>query len=104
MESLVAVVVFVLAVAVYFLPTIIAFKRNHPSRVAILLVNLVFGFTVIAWFLCLVWSCTNNGKSGQQAVTVVVQNSQSVGANDQMDIERAKAIIAASDKQNAARK
>lgn len=45
-----------LAVALYFLPSIIAFRRRHPNRYAILVVNLLFGGTGIGWLGCLVWS------------------------------------------------
>ncbi len=39
-----------------FLPTIIAVARRHPSVVAIFLVNLLLGWTVIGWFWALFWS------------------------------------------------
>jgi hypothetical protein len=39
----------------YFLPTIIAANRGH-SIALILLCNLFFGWTVIGWFVMLVWA------------------------------------------------
>ena len=44
------------AVALYFIPTIIAFARRRPSRVAISVVNVVLGWTVIGWIAAFVWS------------------------------------------------
>lgn len=40
-----------------FLPTIIAFKKNHPYKVQIILVN-IFGsfFGGAGWVIALIWS------------------------------------------------
>ena len=48
----------VLAVILYvhFLPAIFAFRRRHPSRTAILLLNLIFGWTLIGWVVALLWA------------------------------------------------
>jgi hypothetical protein len=40
----------------YFLPTIIAFARNKRDTAAILLLNLLLGWTVIGWVVALVWA------------------------------------------------
>lgn len=40
-----------------FLPTFIAYRREHPNRVPILLVNLFFGWTLVGWVAALVWAC-----------------------------------------------
>ena len=39
----------------YFLPTIVAAHRGHAIAL-ILLLNLFFGWTVIGWFIMLVWA------------------------------------------------
>ncbi|AJR06184.1 hypothetical protein H744_1c1478 [Photobacterium gaetbulicola Gung47] len=50
----------------FFLPTIIARKRYHPHRTAILLLNLFGGlFLGIGWFLALIWCFVGNQKSMQ---------------------------------------
>lgn len=41
---------------IYFLPTIIAFNRNHRNRWVIFLINIVFGATLIGWLIALIWS------------------------------------------------
>ena len=38
----------------YFLPTLIA--RDKADVMAIFLVNLLFGWTVIGWFVALIWA------------------------------------------------
>jgi hypothetical protein len=43
-------------VTLYFLPTIIAYNRNHPQGTPLFIINLLLGWTVIAWVLCLAWS------------------------------------------------
>jgi hypothetical protein len=52
----------------YLLPTLLAFHRRHRSRVAILMVNFLLGWTVIGWVAALIWSCTGNTEP---AVVVV---------------------------------
>ena len=52
MEGLIKILVFV----IYFIPGIIAINRNHKNIVAIILINLFFGWTFIGWFIALIWS------------------------------------------------
>jgi T4 superinfection immunity protein len=42
------------SILLYFLPTLIA--RDKPDVMAIFLVNLLFGWTVIGWFVALIWA------------------------------------------------
>jgi hypothetical protein len=44
-----------LMVVLYFLPAIIAHNKRDSSK--ILLVNLLFGWTVIGWCIAFVWAC-----------------------------------------------
>jgi hypothetical protein len=46
----------VLIFAIYFLPTLIAFLRQHKNSLAIFLLNLLLGWTVLGWVVSLVWS------------------------------------------------
>lgn len=46
----------VIALAVYFLPTILAFARRCVSALPILLLNLLLGWTVIGWICALAWA------------------------------------------------
>lgn len=59
-----------IAFLLYFLPTIIAFNRNHASKGAIFIVNLCLGWTFLFWFICIVWCFGNKGASQ----TVIVNN------------------------------
>lgn len=42
----------------YFVPTMIAYRRKHHNKKAILLLNLFLGVTVIGWVGALVWAAT----------------------------------------------
>ena len=42
--------------AVYFLPSFIAFSRDHKNKVAIFLLNFLLGWTVLGWVGSFVWS------------------------------------------------
>lgn len=67
----------IFAFVAYFLPTVIAFCRGHASKWAIFLVNLLFGLSVIGWFIAFIWSVANKG--GSQNVTVINQMSNHNG-------------------------
>jgi len=45
---------FIFALALYFVPAIIAALRHTHNATAILLVNIFFGWTGIGWFVALI--------------------------------------------------
>ncbi len=47
---------FAIGLVVYFLPTIIAFKRGKRNRGAILALNLFLGWSLLGWVISLVWA------------------------------------------------
>ena len=58
---------------IYILPSIMAFRRDHPNRWLILVINLAFGGTIIGWGIALAWamralhrlgSTSSGGESG----------------------------------------
>lgn len=64
---------FLIAGIIYILPSIIAFRRTHPNRWIILVINIAFGGTIIGWGIALVWAmraahrvgaASNGGESG----------------------------------------
>ena len=52
LELLLVVLIF----AFYFLPTLISSLRQHKNKLAIFLLNLLLGWTVLGWVGSLVWS------------------------------------------------
>ena len=49
-------IIITLIFAAYFLPTFIAFLRQHRNKLAIFLLNLLLGWTALGWVGSLIWS------------------------------------------------
>lgn len=70
MEIIIIIFLFV----IYFLPSIIAiYFREHQSQIAIFVVNLFLGWTLLGWVVALAWSLT---KPAQEVINS--QPTQSV--------------------------
>ena len=54
--------IWVLIIVVYFVPALIAKKRDTENLEAIFLVNLVFGWTVLGWIAALIWAIVEKAK------------------------------------------
>lgn len=52
------IVLAIVGLVAYFVPTIIAVIRNHPNIIAIMVVNLLLGWICIGWIVALVWALT----------------------------------------------
>lgn len=52
--------IFGLGTALYFLPSIIALARSKRDLLAIFLLNLFLGWSVIGWIVALVWAAKND--------------------------------------------
>ena len=50
--------VILLGLSLYLLPAIIALARNHHNAVAIVLLNILLGWTFVGWVIALVLSVT----------------------------------------------
>jgi Superinfection immunity protein/Uncharacterised protein family UPF0547 len=61
-------VLLILLIAIYFLPSGIAFNKGKNNAGAILVLNLFLGWTIIGWVGALVWACSKD----QPAVTVPI--------------------------------
>lgn len=53
---LVVAVLFFILTYIYFLPSIFAFKRQHPNRIAIFILNFFLGCTLVGWGVALYWA------------------------------------------------
>lgn len=50
----------------YFLPTVIAIVFRHGSdAVGIFLVNFLLGWTIVGWWVALIWALASKGSSHQ---------------------------------------
>lgn len=48
-----------LGLYLYFLPAWMAFRRGHRNKVAILVLNMLLGWTFLGWVGALVWAATD---------------------------------------------
>lgn len=69
--------------AIYFAPTIVAFARNHKNKIPILLTNFFFGWSVIGWIICLIWSVAS-----QKPDVIVISPSQPQSSSSQPPPQR----------------
>ena len=55
---------FIVAVAIYALPTLLAWSMGSPQRIAITLLDVLLGWTILGWMAALVWAImSGNGGS-----------------------------------------
>lgn len=78
MESLAAILVFLFILAVYLIPTIIAFARGHASKWGIGVLNIVLGWSLVFWVVALIWALSNKGQSQTTIVNVGSGNQYNV--------------------------
>jgi len=70
MDAVTGIIIIGVAVAVYFLPGILAVATNHPSQNLIMFINAAFGWTLLVWVGTLIWAFLR-----PQPVPVLVVNS-----------------------------
>ncbi len=52
------VIVVIVGILVYFLPSLVAWQAHKRNMAAIFVLNLLAGWTVVGWVIALVWSFT----------------------------------------------
>jgi len=55
-------------IAIYFAPALVAFFRRQQNRWFILALNLLFGWTIVGWIICLAWAA--RAPSGEPVLVV----------------------------------
>jgi len=56
MDVVLGLLVFLIGLAIFFIPTYFAYKKNHPAKIAIILTNILGGIIYgIGWFIALIW-------------------------------------------------
>ena len=66
-----AITAFLVTVLLYFMPTLNARSRAHPSLPSIFLVNLLLGWTLIGWLVAIMWS--TSGPDSSRRVREITQ-------------------------------
>jgi len=56
-------ILIVIAMVIYFLPSIIAMVRENTQTLAIFILNLILGWTGLGWVGALVWAFIKENKS-----------------------------------------
>ena len=54
--STATILMLLIIVLIYMLPTLIAFGREHPRRQDVAVVNILFGWTLIGWIAAFLWA------------------------------------------------
>lgn len=62
MEELFTTIAFFGLIAMYFLPSIIAFASGKRNSVAICALNSLMGWTILGWVISLIWSLIRDRK------------------------------------------
>lgn len=50
----------VIALTIYFIPTIVAYHKRRPNTTAIGALNLLLGWSFVFWVVALVWALKND--------------------------------------------
>jgi hypothetical protein len=69
----------IICLAIYLIPTIIAFNRNHHFKFVIMAINIIFGVTGIGYLIALVWAVWPQ----KTAIVDVVTNDLTSAQNNQ---------------------
>jgi len=55
----------IVALLIYFLPSLVGYKKKNAN--AILILNLLLGWTLLGWVVALVWALTNEERTAGTA-------------------------------------
>ena len=63
LEVLLYIIVALILIAIYFIPTVIAYRRDHSYKGIILAINFVLGLSGLGYFVALAWAVWPEEKS-----------------------------------------
>lgn len=78
MSTAIYLALFVFGLAVYFLPGLIAYNRKHKNEGAIVVLNLLLGWTLLGWIIALVWSFTGTQRTDPEEDTTCPDCAETV--------------------------
>lgn len=76
-------IIFVILLPFYFLPTIIAISSKKSNRIAIFILNFFLGWTFLGWIVSLVWAFTSN--SNKPIINNTFSNSETESKKKEVD-------------------
>jgi cytochrome c oxidase assembly factor CtaG len=56
LDSTVTVIILMVVLIIYMLPTLIAYSREHPWRHELAIINIFLGWTLIGWVVVFLWA------------------------------------------------
>ena len=62
-----AIIVFLCAAVLYFAPSVVAYRKHATAAPGILITNVVFGWTILGWFIALIWAASVAAQPHPQA-------------------------------------
>ena len=68
-DVLVALILVIVLGVCYFLPAIIAVKRNHANSTSVFLLNFLLGWTFLGWVAAIIWAFSANILQEKQSKT-----------------------------------
>lgn len=80
----------VIAALLYFVPSVVAMTRHHRNGVAIGMLNIFLGWTLLGWVIALVWAFTANVEPSQQAKQPRLVKCPECAELIQLDAKRCK--------------
>lgn len=82
--AIVVIAILLIAAVIFIMPTIVAFYRGHPNRWVIMLINVVFGATLLGWLASLIWALhgvhrpKEGSAGGQSGLNLFVNDEKRV--------------------------
>ncbi|HEX3860598.1 MAG TPA: superinfection immunity protein [Stellaceae bacterium] len=55
-ENTAEVILLILILVLYMLPTLLAFARDIPRRKLVTVINIILGWTLIGWLVAFLWA------------------------------------------------
>jgi hypothetical protein len=83
---------------IYIMPSIVAFRRNHPNRWIILVINVAFGGTVIGWGIALAWALRAahrvgaTGSGGESGLNLFINDVKKIQVVEPPPIPQVSAV------------
>jgi hypothetical protein len=67
LDNTYTVILLMLIAILYMLPTVIAYGRDIPQRRKITVINILFGWTLIAWVIIFLWAMSAETQQDELA-------------------------------------
>lgn len=92
MNEYVAFIVLIFLIIFYFLPSIIAFKRDHHAKIGILIINTIIGWTIIAWVVTLIWAYSTKRSVIDELEKLATLRDKGVLCEEEFQLQKKKLL------------